>query len=68
MQTHLPWKWEDVDGSTQRARVIGGWLIRSFFGDTQAMVWVKDNDHEWKIVEPKVDQVVERSTLAEEFA
>lgn len=52
----IPFDWENVDhtsnGYTERAKVIGGWLVRSYEYDNgiaYAMCFVPDVDHEWEI-------------------
>lgn len=54
-----PFEWEQLDkaessaGHTERARVLGGWLVRTYGLDTKAsitsmaMVFVPDADGEW---------------------
>lgn len=55
----IPWKWEKLDCSTERARVPGGWLIRGKLrilgadGDYRshgiAMASVPDPEHAWEV-------------------
>lgn len=60
MRKRIEWDWEKVDRRTERAKVIGGWLIRSFnykneksFEVTaESMVFVPDSNHDWTIVAP----------------
>jgi hypothetical protein len=56
MRTTFAWEWEELDGSTIRIRVIGGWLVRhvveSGRGIAESMVFIADKDHEWKIKKP----------------
>ena len=46
-------KWEDLDNRTDRAKVIGGWVLRSREDDsgnlTVALVFINDSHHEWTI-------------------
>ena len=49
-------KWEFIDseakGFTERAKVIGGWLIRTYDEDNGiaiAMCFVADENHEWEV-------------------
>jgi hypothetical protein len=67
MLKHMPWEWERLDDTTDRAKVIGGWLIRSTYNG-ESMCFLVDRDLEWCITEPKADPIVEQSTLAQDFA
>lgn len=64
MRKRLEWKWESLDDHTQRAQVIGGWLIlRLGVTDVEkgksgkivfreSMVFISDPDHMWQILPP----------------
>ncbi len=64
MRKKIEWQWEKLDESTQRAKVIGGWLVMhfqhtTFTGknnsqtfQTESMAFVMDRDHEWAIAAP----------------
>lgn len=48
--------WERLDGNTERAEVIGGWLVRSRDVDAcnsyytvESMVFVPDEQHLWSV-------------------
>lgn len=55
----INFEWEMIDkksrGYTERARVINGWLIRTYIdnGETESscvsMSFINDPDHVWKI-------------------
>lgn len=46
----IEFKWECLDEFTDRAKVIGGWIVRSQWGfHSQAMVFINDPHHSWKI-------------------
>jgi len=59
----IPFEWQMIDkkerGYTQRAKVIGGWLVRTYDlnidpEETESMVctsmiFISDINHEWKI-------------------
>ena len=52
----MKFEWEVIDyrcgDSTERAKVIDGWLIRTFEeGVGMALVFIKDPDHDWEIEE-----------------
>jgi len=79
MRKRIDWNWEKLDECTQRAKVIGGWLILRL-GATdiergkpgkivfrESMTFVPDRDHEWEIMPPIVDVKVEQSNLAKDF-
>ncbi len=64
MRKKIEWLWEHLDESTQRVKVIGGWLVLRL-GATdvekgkagkvvfrESMVFVCDRDHEWHIMPP----------------
>lgn len=64
MRKQIEHKWEKLDDYTQRAKVIGGWLvIRLGITDIQkgkpgkivfreSMVFIADRDHEWHVLPP----------------
>lgn len=47
----IKFEWEEIDTNTQRAKVIGGWIITySFmFADGVAMQFIPDPLHTWQI-------------------
>ncbi len=65
MRIKLEWNWEQIedlnDGRLQtlRAKVIGGWVLKSITQDMKAkvmsesMVFIPDRDHEWSIIPQK---------------
>lgn len=79
MRKRIDWGWEVLDESTQRAKVIGGWLILRYMTSEsdsnkkvtinfkESMVFVSDRDHEWEIMPPIVDVQMQRSTIANDF-
>jgi hypothetical protein len=68
MLKHMVWEWQALDDDNVRAKVIGGWLVMNYSNDSKAMCFIPDRDHEWVIIEPKVDPIIEQSTLANDFA
>lgn len=53
----VEWKWEDLDECTKRAKVIGGWLVKSIASIKNnnlsvVMCFVADSDHQWVITAP----------------
>lgn len=63
MRKKMQWQWEQLDERTQRAQVIGGWVLRTIDFDSKlkllscSTVFIPDRDHEWHIVPPKVETV-----------
>ncbi len=52
----IPFKWEAIEETTARAKVIGGWILRSRDVDecnsaytVLSMVFVPDPKHEWEV-------------------
>lgn len=71
MRRKFEWEWEMIENlsqegvfqsSTYRAKVIGGWLIRTVLRDfklkgiSESTTMIQDRDHEWMIV-PKIEEV-----------
>lgn len=55
-EMEIKFEWERLDNECQRAKVIGGWIVRSRDVDdcntqytVESMVFVSDVKHEWKI-------------------
>lgn len=68
MQIKLDWVWESLDAETARAKVIGGWLIRSRNKQNEALLFLPDRDFGWTI-RPPVDEVqAAKVSLAKDFA
>lgn len=68
MRKKMQWEWEVLDETTSRAKVIGGWIIRSRGSKTESMVFVMDRDHEHTIV-PQLTTEIQpsKSTVAKDF-
>lgn len=47
----IPFEWEPIAHLTDRARVIGGWVLLSSceVNQSESMVFIPDPDHEWEI-------------------
>ncbi len=51
----MKFEWKDIDkkseGYTQRAEILGGWLVRCFCSDSEhfALTFIPDPEHNWKI-------------------
>lgn len=60
----IAWQWEVLDETTSRAKVIGGWIIRSRSNKAESMVFVQDRDHEYTIVKPYVEEKPQPNKLA----
>ena len=47
-------KWEDIDDQTDRLKVLGGWIVRSWMsGRSVHQVFISDEYHDWKLEEEK---------------
>jgi hypothetical protein len=52
MRKKIEFAWEVLDETTHRAKVIGGWIVRSQWGQPKTglaltSVFISDRDHEW---------------------
>ena len=64
MRKKLEWEWETLDECTQRAKVIGGWLVMRLGAVDieknkkvqfrESLVFISDRDHDWIIIAKKV--------------
>jgi len=49
----ITFEWEQLTPETQRAKVIGGWLVSRYTQDvdgvSEAIVFVPDPNHEWRV-------------------
>ena len=58
MRKRIEWKWEDLDNSSRRIKVIGGWIVQTKIFEeskrgvmiSESSVFVADRDHEWEIM------------------
>ena len=41
--------WEEVDHYTRRAKVHGGWVVKSISGSGLALCFIPDPNHEWVV-------------------
>ena len=50
----MQWEWEFIDDNTQRAKVIGGWILRLLEskGKWTQPIFIADKDHVWTITKP----------------
>lgn len=68
----IDWKWEQIDhyspdnisgSTTARAKVIGGWLLRTASWNrmdkcqSESMVFVEDRGHKWKPMPPVIETI-----------
>lgn len=58
MRKKIEWKWEKLDESTSRVKVIGGWLICCNVVKNDVVInrstsFISDINHEWTIIEEK---------------
>lgn len=76
MRKKIEWEWEKLDESTYRAKVIGGWLVKTHnsaegkhnWAISETVTFIPDRDHEWTISKPMKDVLKERKSLAEDFS
>lgn len=54
----MKFEWEELNKVMKRAKVHGGWILRSFnyttdnkdvYSQSQSMVFIPDPNHEWEI-------------------
>lgn len=71
MRKKIEWQWEELDESTWRAKVIGGWAlkVRMFIEGkrgvvmSESMVFIADRDHEWYVVPPLKEVEPQKPTV-----
>ena len=75
MRKKMEWNWEQLDAHTNRAKVIGGWLVRNEYVLPKeklccvSTTFVPDRDHEWTIVPALKEVEAPKSTVrAADFA
>ena len=44
-------KWEFIDKETDRLKVLGGWIVRSWNRDSVHQIFISDEYHDWKFDE-----------------
>jgi hypothetical protein len=72
MRKKIEWLWERLDKDTYRAKVIGGWIVKSGWTPEErevdlSMIFVPDRDHEWVIVQIIKPEESAPSKLAKDF-
>ncbi len=79
MQFKLDWKWEKLDETTYRSKVIGGWLLlhtnsiaitdgkKREAAQSESMVFIADRDHQWFIKPPVKDEQAVKDDIAKDF-
>ena len=74
MRKKMEWQWEKIDETNFRARVIGGWILRTLDFDAKqkllscSTVFILDRDHEWYITKPKEEvEAVKPTVKATDF-
>lgn len=65
MRKKIEWVWEVLDETTSRAKVIGGWLIRSRSSQTESMIFLPDRDHEYTIIAPIASTEINKSSFTD---
>lgn len=81
MRKKIEWQWEQIDASSYRAKVIGGWILlhtnhttitdgkKRDMVQTESMVFIADRDHEWHILPPIAEREALKPTVkADDFA
>jgi hypothetical protein len=73
----MQWNWESLGEGNYRAKVIGGWLIgyydlarnggKGTFSRIVPSVFVADGEHQWTIVQPKVEANEAKASIAKDF-
>ena len=46
----MKFEWEELTDTTWRAKVIGGWIVRTTSCSGIAMVFIPDPKHSWEIL------------------
>lgn len=47
----MKFEWTLISNNTVRAKVFGGWIVRSYAGENEeCMVFIPDPEHEWRII------------------
>lgn len=54
----INFKWEKFDENTERAKVLGGWIVYASWGYSGGMTFIPDPKHEWI---PTQDEVKENA-------
>lgn len=82
MRKKMEWQWEQLDESSYRAKVIGGWILlhtkhttivdskkNKDMIQTESMVFIPDRDHEWTITPILKEPEAPKPTVkADDFA
>jgi hypothetical protein len=64
----IEWKWEQLDETTWRAQVYGGWIVKFADKKSVCMEFVSDRDSEWTIIPIKSDEPkIQAKALAKEY-
>ena len=73
MRKKIEWFWETLDANTCRAKVIGGWIVRSEYVLPKerlcctSSVFIMDKDHEWYIKQPVVEEAKPKDDISSTF-
>ncbi len=75
MRKKIEFVWEELDKSTRRVKVIGGWIVQcKVFEEgkkgvmiSESSVFIMDRDHEWTIVQPIVETVSEKKVSSSDY-
>jgi hypothetical protein len=70
MAKKIVWEWEQIDESTARVKVMGGWWVIKINkkSSSVASIFIADNDWQWQPIEPYVDPQVQKANLAKDYA
>lgn len=67
----IVWEWEQIDESTRRTKVMGGWLIQTTVTTKNSCaintMFLVDQHHEWYPSAPFVDPQIKKSEIAKDF-
>lgn len=79
MAKKIVFQWELVNDhhegkiQTLRAKVMGGWILKTIIQDvkmkvfTSNVLFIADTDWQWQPIEPYVDPKVVKANIAEDF-
>ena len=70
----LYWNWEKLDETTYRAKVIGGWLVKthasaegkSGWAISETVTFLQDSEHRWVILQPPKPEE-KKPSVAQDF-
>jgi hypothetical protein len=45
----IKFEWETIGMFVDRAKVYGGWLVRTYGGANEWVLFIPDPEHEWEV-------------------